>query len=81
MIETVQGSYSAATEEKIGKLTQQEIIDVINAKNTSQIFMKDFDFKDLLGNIRYNQSGHIIGEETRSPGLVITLIQELAWWR
>ena len=58
-----------------------EIIDVINAKNTSQIFMKDFDFKDLLGNIRYNQSGHIIGEEMRSPGLVITLIQELAWWR
>merc|ERR1712241_942628 len=56
-----QGSYSSATEEKIGKLTQQEIIDVINVKNTSQIFMKDFDFKDLLGNIRYNQSGHIIG--------------------
>ena len=24
--------------------------------------MKDFDFKDLLGNIRYNESGHIIGE-------------------
>lgn len=61
--EHLQGSYSATTEERIGRLTEQEIIDVINAKNTSQIFMKDFDFKDLLGNIRYNQSGHIVGQK------------------
>lgn len=56
-----QGSYSDVTEKRIGRLTQQEIIDVINTKNTSQIFMKDFDFTDLLGNIRYNQTGHIVG--------------------
>ena len=61
-IEHFQGSYSQITEDRLARLTQQEIIDVINTKNTSQIFMKDFDFKDLLGNVRYNESGHIIGE-------------------
>ena len=61
----------------------REIIDVINTKNTSQIFMKDFDFKDLLGNVRYNESGHIIGE-LRTFCLVLTrvfLSQERECWR
>ena len=82
--EHLQGSYSATTEERIGRLTEQEIIDVINAKNTSQIFMKDFDFKDLLGNIRYNQSGHIVGQKhwfKYVPCEYLDCLQELGWWK
>ena len=82
-IEHFQGSYSQITEDRLARLTQQEIIDVINTKNTSQIFMKDFDFKDLLGNVRYNESGHIIGE-LRVVFLVLTFVflsQERECWR
>ena len=35
--------------------------------------MKDFDFKDLLGNIRYNESGHIIGEAWHVGGVCLIL--------
>ena len=35
---------------------------MINTKNTSGIFMKDFNFIDLLGDIRYDDDGKIIGK-------------------
>ena len=35
---------------------------MINTKNTSGIFMKDFNFIDLLGDIRYSDDGKIIGK-------------------
>ena len=43
-------------------LTQEEILETINNKNVSGIFMKDFNFIDLLGNIRYDEDGKIAGE-------------------
>lgn len=56
-----QGSYSEVADKKIADLTQQEIIDTINNKNISQIFLKDFNFTDLLGGIQRNRKGEIIG--------------------
>ena len=46
---------------KIAALTQKEILDTINNKNVSQIFLKDFNFQELLGDIKYNGRGEIIG--------------------
>ena len=42
-------------------MTQEEILDTINKKNVSGIFMKDFNFIDLLENIQYGDNGDIIG--------------------
>ena len=60
--EIVKGSYSEVTEKKIEEITQEEILETINTKNVSQIFMKDFNFKDLLGNVEYNTKGEVIGK-------------------
>ena len=57
----VQGSYNRVSDLKIEKLTDQQILDTINNKNVSQIFLKDFNFKDLLGDIRYNSRGEVVG--------------------
>ena len=49
------------TDSRIRRLTQEEILGTINKKNVSGIFMKDFNFIDLLGNIKYGDNGDIIG--------------------
>ena len=46
---------------KIAALTQNEILDTINNKNVSQIFLKDFNFRELLGDIKYDSAGQIVG--------------------
>lgn len=56
-----QGSFNEVSDLKIAALTQKEILDTINNKNVSQIFLKDFNFKELLGDIKYNGRGEIIG--------------------
>ena len=38
------------------------ILDTINHKNVSGIFLKDFNFSELLGDIKYDEHGRIIGE-------------------
>jgi hypothetical protein len=57
-----QGSYNEVSDHKIASLTEAEILDTINNRNVSQIFMKDFNFKDLLGDVQYNFKGEIIGK-------------------
>ena len=42
------------------RLTQEEILKTINTKNVSQIFLKDFNFQHMLGDIRY-QGDQIVG--------------------
>eukprot|EP00092_Neocalanus_flemingeri_P006866 GFUD01007412.1.p1 GENE.GFUD01007412.1~~GFUD01007412.1.p1 ORF type:complete len:1065 (+),score=241.14 GFUD01007412.1:250-3444(+) len=56
-----QGSYNEVSDRKIASLTEATILDTINNKNISQIFMKDFNFKELLGDVKYNYKGEIIG--------------------
>jgi len=56
-----QGSYSEVTDSKINTLTQKDILDTINNRNISGIFLTDFNFTDLLGEIKYDQDGNIIG--------------------
>ncbi|XP_023339853.1 patched domain-containing protein 3 isoform X2 [Eurytemora carolleeae] len=56
-----QGHYSESTDLKIAFLTQADILDKINNKNISQIFLKEKNFKELLGDVKYNKEGEIIG--------------------
>merc|ERR1719186_2483171 len=56
-----QGFYNEVSDSKIASLTEEEILETINNKNVSQIFMKDFTFKDLLGDVKYNFKGEITG--------------------
>ena len=57
-----QGHYNEKSWKKIESLTEEEILDTINHKNVSGIFLKDFNFKELLGDIKYDEHGRIIGE-------------------
>ena len=64
----LQGAYTEVTDSRMRTLTQEEILETINTKNVSGIFMKDFNFIDLLGNIRYGDDGRIIGKQTIETG-------------
>ena len=59
-----QGAYTENTDIAINRLTQEDILEAINNKNTSGIFMKEFNFVELLGDIRYDETGRIIGKES-----------------
>ena len=41
--------------------TEQKIIDDINEKKFSEVFLHNKDFPEMLGGIRWNASGHITG--------------------
>jgi len=56
-----QGTYSEESEKKIASLSKEDILNTINNRNVSQIFMKDFNFKELLGDVKYNYKGEVIG--------------------
>jgi len=56
-----QGHYTDKSRQQIEKLTENEILDTINNKNVSGIFMRDFNFTELLGDIKYNSKGEIVG--------------------
>ena len=57
-------------------LTQEEILETVNNKNVSGIFMKDFNFIDLLGNIRYDEEGKIVGEYVSNMNVVCSTFRE-----
>ena len=61
IINMLQGKYSEISRKKVESLTERDILDTINNKNVSQIFLKDFNFKELLGDIKYDNKGNIIG--------------------
>ncbi len=48
-------------EDKIRKLTQQDIIDAVNSVKKSPVFGYPTDFTSYLGNKQYNSTGHVIG--------------------
>jgi Niemann-Pick C1 protein len=58
------GEYSDVSDVSIATLTQQVILDKINNRNMSQIFLKEKNFIELLGDIRYDDKGHIVGAST-----------------
>ena len=58
----LQGTYSEESEKKIASLSKEDILNTINNRNVSQIFMKDFNFKELLGDVKYNYKGEVIGK-------------------
>ena len=61
-LQCFQGHYNEKSWKKIESLTEEEILDTINHKNVSGIFLKDFNFSELLGDIKYDEHGRIIGE-------------------
>ena len=48
-------------DEMFNQLSEKDIIDAVNSKNKSGLLMIDKNFKNLLGEVSYNSSGHIIG--------------------
>ena len=50
------------TKDKIASATKQDILDIINTKKFSEIFLFDKDFTALLGGITKNATNHIIGQ-------------------
>ena len=55
------GELDEESENTIFSLTRNDIIDAINTRNTSGIFLREKDFKLGLGDIKYNKSGHVVG--------------------
>ena len=56
-----QGHYNENSDMKMEALTEEEILETINNNNVSGIFLKDFNFKELLGDVKYDSYGRIIG--------------------
>jgi len=56
-----QGVYNEVSDQRIAALTRQDILETINNENISQIFLRETDFKGLLGDIKYDNSGRIVG--------------------
>ena len=56
-----QGDFDQESENTIDNLTKEDILESINTRNLSGIFMREKDFTNALGDISYNQSGHIVG--------------------
>ena len=44
-------------------MTEEGILETINNNNVSGIFLKDFNFKELLGDVKYDSYGRIIGTD------------------
>ena len=57
-----QGHYNENSDLKMAALTEEEILDTINNNNVSGIFLKDFNFKELLGDVKYDAYGRIVGD-------------------
>ena len=56
------GFNSPEAEETISALTSQDILDGINTKNFSEVFLYNKNFHSMLGGIIKNETGHIIGQ-------------------
>ncbi len=58
------GKYDEATDLAIELLTKESILDKINNYNKSGIYLMERNFTSLLGGIKLNSSGKIIGAES-----------------
>ena len=56
-----EGDFDEASKSQIFNLTSEEIIEVMNTRNLSGIFMREKNFSSVLSGISYNSSGHIVG--------------------
>ena len=56
-----EGDFDEDSENTIFNLTTEDIIESINSRNLSGIFLREKNFKNVLGEISYNESGEIIG--------------------
>jgi len=54
-------NYGEESKDILSKLTEQDIINVINTETNSKVFGRHQDFTKYLGQIERNSSGHIIG--------------------
>ena len=54
------GDYDEETERRIDQLTQEEIVDKINNRNQSGIFLTETDFSKFLGGIERDADGRIV---------------------
>ena len=55
------GEYDERTDEVMETLTDEMVLDVINNKNVSGIFLTPYNFTSYLSNIEYDTQGEIIG--------------------
>ena len=56
-----EGDFNDESERKIFNLKYEDIIETINTKNFSGIFMREKNFSSVLSDISYNSSGQIVG--------------------
>ena len=56
-----EGDFDEESENTIFSLREEDIIESINTRNLSGIFLREKNFKNVLGDISYNETGHIIG--------------------
>ena len=47
--------------DKIFSLDSQEIINTINTRNVSGVFQREKNFTTVLGDVTYNETGHLVG--------------------
>ena len=59
-------------EEKIGALTQQDIINAVNTAEKSPVFSYATDFKDYLGDKKVNATGHVVAARAMRSILLAT---------
>ena len=59
-------------EEKIGALTQQDIIDAVNTAEKSPVFSYATNFKDYLGDKKVNATGHVVAAKAMRSILLAT---------
>ena len=57
-----QGAYTESSDRQIAELTRTEILEAVNSRNMSKIFMQDFDFTQLLGDVKYDKNMRIVGK-------------------
>ena len=57
-----QGAYTKSSDRQIAELTRAEILEAVNSRNMSKIFMQDFDFTQLLGDVKYDKNMRIVGK-------------------
>lgn len=46
---------------QIASLTEEEILETVNSRNLSGVFLREKDFSSLLGDVRRDRQGRILG--------------------
>ena len=55
------GEDGGYNEDVIANLTDEDVVNTVNSRNKSGVFNIEKNFHDLLSDVSYNSSGHIIG--------------------